>query len=168
MGVRQRVGHFAQNANRVGDRQLALRQPSAERFSVHVGHHVIEEAVGLARVVERQDVRVLQAGGHLDLAEEPVRAERGGEVGTEDLHRHLAVVLEVLGEVHRRHAALTQLALEAIAVGEGGHQAIEQLGHAVHAPFGRTVARPTAQRDEARPGSDPPGNTLERGLGEAA
>jgi hypothetical protein len=80
----------------------------------------------------------------------------------------LAVVLEVLGEVHRRHAALTKLPLEAVAVGEGGRQAIEQLGHAVHAPFGLTVPRPTAQRDKARPDSDPPGNTVEQGLGEAA
>jgi hypothetical protein len=31
-------------------------------------------------------------------------------------------VLEVLGQVHGRHAALAQLTLEAVAVGEGGQE----------------------------------------------
>ena len=36
----------------------------------------------------------------------------------ENLHRHLAVVLEIFGEIHRGHPALAELALDAVAVGE--------------------------------------------------
>ena len=51
---------------------------------------------------------------------EALGAERGGQLGAQDLHRHLAVVLEVLGEVDRRHAALAELPFDAVAVGERG------------------------------------------------
>ena len=63
---------------------------------------------------------MLQVGGDLDLGEEPLGAEHGGELGLEDLDGDLAVVLEVVGEIDRRHAALAELALDAVAVGQGG------------------------------------------------
>ena len=46
----------------------------------------------------------------------------GGQLRPQHLHRDLAVVLEVLGEVDRGHAPLAQLPLEAVAVGEGGDE----------------------------------------------
>ena len=58
--------------------------------------------------------------GDLDLPQEPSGAERGGELGPQHLDRDLAVVLEVLGEIDGGHAALAELALDAVAVGEGG------------------------------------------------
>ena len=54
----------------------------------------------------------------LDLGKEPLAAERGGEVRVQYLDRDVALVLEVVGEVHRRHAARTEFALHAVAVGE--------------------------------------------------
>ena len=72
---------------------------------------------------------MLEPGGDLDLAGEPLGAERGGQLGAQDLHRHLAVVLQVLGEVHRRHAALAELALDAVAAGERGGQAFHSRAH---------------------------------------
>ena len=72
---------------------------------------------------------MLEPGGDLDLAGEPLGAERGGELGAEDLHRDLAVVLQVLGEVDGGHAALAELALDAVAVGEGGLEAGHRVGH---------------------------------------
>ena len=54
----------------------------------------------------------------------------GGEFGVEDLDGDLAVVLEVVGEVDGGHAALAELALEAVAVGEGGGEAGDGIGHA--------------------------------------
>ena len=41
----------------------------------------------------------------------------------------LRIVLEVLGEVHRGHAAGAELALDAVAVGEGEAETIEGGGH---------------------------------------
>ena len=72
-------------------------------------------------------------GDGLDLAQEALGADDGGQLGAEDLDGHLAVVLEVLGEIDGGHAALAQLALDAVAVGEGGTQGVR---HAHGAPGG--------------------------------
>ena len=93
-------------------------EPLPERAALHVGHDVEEEPAGLAGVVDRKDVRVGETGGELDLAEEPLGADRGREVGPEDLEGDLAVVAEVLGQEHDGHAALAELALEVVAAGE--------------------------------------------------
>ena len=87
-----------------------------ERFSLDPGHDVVEQAVGLARVVHRQDVRMAQLGRDLDFPEEPVGAEGGGELGPHDLDGHLPAVLQVFGEVDRRHAAFAQHPLDRIPV----------------------------------------------------
>ena len=47
-----------------------------------------EPTGGLARVVDRQDVRVLEAGREPDLVLEPLGAERRGDLGVEDLECH--------------------------------------------------------------------------------
>ena len=49
-----------------------------------------------------------------------------GQLRTEHLDRHLAVVLEVLGEIHGRHTALTQLPLDPVAVGESGRESMSR------------------------------------------
>jgi hypothetical protein len=38
-------------------------------------------------------------------------------------------VLEVLGEIHRGHPTVTQLALDLVAVGEGGLEAFQVIRH---------------------------------------
>ena len=48
----------------------------------------------------------------LDLAQEALGPERGGELGRSTLSATGAVVLEIVGEVDRRHAAAAELALE--------------------------------------------------------
>jgi hypothetical protein len=71
---------------------------------------------------------MLEAGGDPDFAEESVRAERGGELGPEDLDRDLTLVLEVPGQEDRRHPALTDLAVEDIPVSQGGSQQFDGCG----------------------------------------
>jgi hypothetical protein len=75
-------------------------------------------------------VRVLQGGGGADLREESLRSDHGSEFRAEDLHRHAPWVPDILGEVDRGHAALAQLAVEAVAVVERGGQALRYGGHA--------------------------------------
>ena len=70
-----------------------------------------------------------ETGGELDLAEEPVGADRGREVGPEDLEGDLAVVAEVLGQEHDGHAALAELALELVAPGETAFELLLQFVH---------------------------------------
>ena len=72
---------------------------------------------------------MLQVSGDLDLLEEPLGAQHGGEFGPQHLHRHLAVVFQVFGKVDRGHAARAKLFLDGVAVGEGGLEAVEGVGH---------------------------------------
>ncbi len=71
---------------------------------------------------------MLEPGGDLDLAGEAAGAHGRGDLGAQDLERHLAVVLHVQGEVDRRHPALPELALERVAVRERRAERIEWAG----------------------------------------
>ena len=65
---------------------LLLVEPVPERFALDERHDVVEQPAGrLARVVQTEDVGVLEIGGDADFAEEAVAAEGGGELGPEDL-----------------------------------------------------------------------------------
>ncbi len=59
---------------------------------------------------------MLEPGGDFYLPEETIGAEARGQLWAQDLDGDHAVVLQVLRQVHRPHAALPQCALEAIAV----------------------------------------------------
>jgi hypothetical protein len=127
--VREGVGHLAADPQGVVDRKLLLAvEPVAQRLALDVGHHVVEVPRGLARIVEREDVRVGEPRGGLDLAQEALLAERGGHLGEQDLDRDRAAVAEVLGEVDRGHGAPAELRTEIVPVGEGGPQAIRDGG----------------------------------------
>ena len=71
---------------------------------------------------------MLQAGGDPDLLEESLRSERGGELGAQDLERDGPIVPEVAGEIDGGHAAASELALDAIAIGQGGREEVGRLG----------------------------------------
>ena len=58
--------------------------PVPEGLTLDVRHHVVEEPVGFTRIEERQDVRMLQIGGGLDLLDKPLGPERRGEFGLQD------------------------------------------------------------------------------------
>jgi len=78
--------------------------------------------------VERQDVRVGEPGGDLDLLQKPPGPERGGDLGPQQLDGHPPLELHVFREVHRRHAPLAQLANEGEPVGEGGNERGQPVG----------------------------------------
>ena len=67
---------------------------------------------------------MLQIGGNLYLFEEPLGAEDGSQLGPQNFHRHLAVVLEVCGEINRGHTASAEFLLDSVAVGEGGFETV--------------------------------------------
>ena len=72
---------------------------------------------------------MLQVGGGLDLAQKALGADDRGELWLQHLDRDLAIVLEVVGEIDRRHAAGPKFALDAVVVGERGGEAGEGVGH---------------------------------------
>ena len=127
VGIPERAADFAGDLHRRVDRELRFaREPLPQRLALDERHDVIDQAAGLARVVEWEDVRVLECGGDRDFAEEPVAAEGGRDLGLEQLDGHTALVLEVLGEEDDGHPALTQLALDAVAVTDSRRDLLEE------------------------------------------
>jgi len=68
---------------------------------------------------------MVERSGDLDLAEKPLGAEGLRDFRPEDLQRHRPVVLQVMGEIDGGHAAMAELPVEAVAVREGGTEAVE-------------------------------------------
>jgi hypothetical protein len=125
VGIVERPGGLGGDAEGVVYRELALpAEPVAERLALDERHGEPEAPRRFARVVDRQDVGMLQAGGEADLALKALGPEGGRELGEEDLEGDGAVVAEVLGQIHDGHAAAAELALERIAIGEGVAQAV--------------------------------------------
>ena len=59
---------------------------------------------------------MLQPGRDVDFALEALRAEGVGKLGIEDLECDRTVVPEVLCQVHDRHPAPAELALDPVAI----------------------------------------------------
>jgi hypothetical protein len=105
------------------NRQLSVTlQPPPQRLPLDVRHDEEQDAraldLDLPRLVQRKDVRVLQLGRDGDLALEARSTDRRRETVTQHLEGDLAVVAQVVREVHRRHAARAELALDAVSCGE--------------------------------------------------
>ena len=67
---------------------------------------------------------MLQIRRRLDLGQEPLGPDDRREFRTQHLERDLSIVLEIDGEVHGGHAASPQLTLDAVAIGDGGGDAL--------------------------------------------
>jgi hypothetical protein len=130
VGVRvaQGVGDFAGDLECVIDGELLSRGRGGaeglavdERHDVEQQSHVVRRGSRLdhAAVEERQNVGVRQAGCGLDFRRKRSAPSAAASFGAEDLDGDLAVVLQILGEVDRGHAALAELALDSVSVGEG-------------------------------------------------
>ena len=80
-----------------------------------VSHRDVQQTVVLARVVDRDDVRVVDRGRQPRLSDEPL-AEGVvlGEVGAQHLERHLVPEPHVVGPVDHAHAAPPEHALDPV------------------------------------------------------
>ncbi len=101
-----------------------------QRPSLHRGHHVEQEAVGLAGVIQGEDVRVGQLGRDLDLPQESLRADLGGQVRPKHLERDAPVMALVLREKDDSHPALAQLASDRVATAQRRPQELNKVRHA--------------------------------------
>ena len=61
---------------------------------------------------------MVQAGGQLNLSKKALAAKRFREIGTQHFDRDASAVPVVVCQVDSRHAARTELAVEAIAIGQ--------------------------------------------------
>jgi hypothetical protein len=131
VGVLQGGRHVAQDHDRLGERHRPGDEPCAQALAAHEGHRVVRQPLGRdARAEHGHDVRLLQRGGHPDLAREALGRESLGQLGGEHLHDDPAAERRILGEEHARHAPAAELALERVGGAERRLQAVaEQVGH---------------------------------------
>ena len=108
---------------------LLAREAVPQGLAFDERHDVIEESIGFTGVVERQDVGMREPRRDLDLPKKPIGAERRGDLGFENLDGYLAVVLEVLCEVDRRHPPAPEFTLDAVAVGHADPEALKLGNH---------------------------------------
>ena len=136
VGILERLGDLAADLHRLLERDLFLPvQPLSERLPDHPRHDVVVEPIGLAGIEEGKDERVLQLGRDVDFLQEPLGGERGGHVGEEHLDGDVPVVPEIAPQVHRRHAAGAELALDPVGAGQRSLQPIEYF----HGPSGGRI-----------------------------
>jgi hypothetical protein len=111
------VGHrLQQGAQRLDVEPTVALEHRAEVLAVDEAHRQVEHAVRVARVVDRDDVRVLQAGRDGGLPLEAVAVlPVGGERRGEHLEGDRAAQLEVAGAVDDAHTAFADEGVDAVA-----------------------------------------------------
>ena len=109
------IGHLHAQFQHLVGRQRPLRDALLQRLAIEQFHHHELLALMIADVVERADVRVVQARDHPCFAQEALHdlAIGLGLVGQE-LDRHLAAEAGVFGLVHHPHAARAEARQHAV------------------------------------------------------
>ena len=124
MGIVESAGDFAGDPERLAKGKLSLaRNPLAEGLLLGVRHDVVQardRGIQLegSRVQQREDVGMLKVCGDLDLVQETLGPDVGGELGREDLERDRPIVLEVARQIDQSHSAVIQTALDRVPAGE--------------------------------------------------
>ncbi len=117
VGRVQRAGHLSPDAkDSRGGQPVVLSRQRLQVRPVDVAHRDVENSLGVARVVDRDDVRVQQRGGRSRLADEPfAEALVLGQLRREQLEGDHVPEPQVLGAIHHAHAATTADALDPVS-----------------------------------------------------
>ena len=119
VGVLEGQRRLPRDAQRILHRKLFLSgEPVAEALALDIRHRKPQLTRRFPRVVNREDVGMLQPGDQPDLALEPFGTKSDGELGMQDLQRHRSLVPDVLREVDRGHPTATELPLDPVAVSQ--------------------------------------------------
>ena len=130
MCVAESTCDFVCYAQCVVDGKLALTVEScAKRFTFDIRHYVEQLAFDLPRIEQWENVRMLKSRSYMDLRQESLGAEYGGELGEENFYCDLSSMPQIFREVDGRHAPFTKLALDAVPLGESGRQTISWASH---------------------------------------
>ena len=114
--ARARRGSGARTRRDVDRRRAAADDELLQRAPVEVLHRDVVRVLGLAAVVDRDDVRMVERGGVLRLAAEPLDELLVVRVAVvEDLDRDAAAELLILREVDVGHPAGAELADDLVA-----------------------------------------------------
>ena len=102
----ERAGDVDRHAERLAQRQRPARDRVGERLPFEVLHDQVVDAVLMADVVERADVRMVQPRDRARLAVEALAQLRArGEMRGQDLDGDVAVETRVAGAIDLAHAA---------------------------------------------------------------
>jgi hypothetical protein len=117
VGDVQRPADLPEDRQRLpGVEAALLGQHALEVGPVDVAHGDVEHALGVAGLVDRQHVGMVDGGGELRLADEPLPEPLVlGQLGRDDLERDPPAEAEVLGPVHHGHPAPPDERLNAVA-----------------------------------------------------
>jgi hypothetical protein len=132
LGVRvcKRVGDLVDDANRVRDGDLALpSEPVPQRFTRHVRHDVVQQAVACPGGEYGKDVGVLEVRGKLDLQLESRGGDVARELGRQKFDDDLAMERGLLRQEEATHAASRELLLDSVGVAQGALEALTQARH---------------------------------------
>jgi hypothetical protein len=118
VSIVQRICHFARYSQRFLDRKLEIFcQSITQGKPFDIGHHVVDEAVGFTRIEQRQDVRMRQFRGKVDLSQKPLSANRLRDVRSENLDGDTPIVTNVIRQINRCHASFAEDAPDSVAIG---------------------------------------------------
>ena len=125
-----RTGNRANDRDGLIDLQLLLSSDAvAQRLALNERHHVIEQPIGLAGIVERKDVRMLEACGDANLREKPIGADGGGNLRLQNLDCHFPTMAQIVSEVDDSHASGADDSVDVVATGQGIPQALQVVDH---------------------------------------
>jgi hypothetical protein len=128
----ERIGGLEQDRDRLSERKAPAADARLERLAREPLHH--DEAPPVGQRAEREDVDDVRMANLIDGARLGDEALDGGRVGAEPAAHHLDRRLladeRMHGRIHRRHAALTDAALDAVIA---EHRAWRQLLGAIFA-----------------------------------
>ena len=93
-------------------------QPGTKGITRYIGHHVIEIAMLLTRIEQRQDMGMQQLCADLDFPQKPLGSKCRGEFWPQHFDGDIPTVTHVLSEIDSCHSAGAQLALDAKSAGK--------------------------------------------------
>jgi len=81
MRIVERISHlFRDPESELHGERPFVSHTLAQRSPLHQRHHIVQEAVGVTGVVQREDVRVIELRGEPDLAKKAGAPERLSEL----------------------------------------------------------------------------------------
>src|SRR4051812_37554954 len=111
----ERLGDFTRNACRVSDGQWTFTLDAlTQRRARDIRHCIVDEAVALTGLKNRQDIRVLELRGYLDFSEKAL-VRRRTVLAVEHLDGDTPAQAKVGSEVHDRHSAAADLVVDLVS-----------------------------------------------------